>query len=90
MDCAMAFDSAIINTWFEKKIDQFASYKSEDRKTQIDFLMYRRSQLREIRNCKVINRESVAAQHRLVVLDWEMKGVKKHSPTQVPRKIGGD
>ena len=60
------------------KIDQFATYKNGDRKTQIDFLMCRKSQLREIKNCKVINGESVAVQHKLVVLDWEMKGVKNN------------
>lgn len=80
------FDSEIVNKWFEK-VNQLATYKSGERESQIDFLMCKSFQLKDIRNAKVINGKSVAAQHRLVVLDWVMKSVKKCSLTQVSWKI---
>ena len=55
LDFSVSFDLAIVNTWFEKKESQCMTYKSGERESQIDFLMCRRSQLKEINNCKVIN-----------------------------------
>ena len=63
------------------------TYKSGGRESQIDFLMCRRQQLYEVKNCKVINGESVAAQHRELVLDWEIKCSKRRVPEQVTPKI---
>ena len=61
-------------------------YKSGERESQIDFLMCRRQQhlLNEVKNCKVINGESVAA-HRVLVVDWEIKCSKRRIPEQVTR-----
>lgn len=50
----MAFDLAIGNTWFEK-VNQMASYKSGEGESQIDLLMWRKSQMKEMENGKVIN-----------------------------------
>ena len=63
------------------------TYKSGGRQSQIDFLMCRRQQLNEVKNCKVISGESVAAQHRVLVLDWEIKCSKRRIPEQVTPKI---
>ena len=41
VDTAMAFDLAIVNTFFEKKVNQFVTYISGERESQIDFLMCR-------------------------------------------------
>ena len=64
---AMAFDLSLVNTFFEKRPNHIVAYKSGGRESQIDFLMCRRQQLNEVNNCKVINWESVAAQHRVLV-----------------------
>ena len=69
----MVFDSSIVNAFFEKRPNHLVAYKSGGRESQIDFLMCRRQQLNEVKNCKVINGKSVAAQHRMLVLDWEIK-----------------
>ena len=63
------------------------TYKSGGRESQIDFLMCRRQQLNEVKNGKVINGESVAAQHRELVRDWEIKCSKRRVPEQVTPKI---
>ena len=72
VDTAMAFDLAILNTFFEKKVDQFVTYNNGGRESQIYFLMCRKCHLHEVINCKVINWEAVAAQHRVLVMDWEI------------------
>ena len=77
VETAMAFDLAIVNTLFEKKVNQYVTYNSGGRESQIDFLMCRRCHLKEMINCKVINGEAVAAQHRLLVMDWEIQRGKK-------------
>ena len=46
--------------------------------TVIDYIMVRRENLRELKNCnKVIPGESVASQHRMLVM--EMKAVRKRT-----------
>ena len=59
----------------------------EEEESRINFLMCRRQQLNEVNNCKVINVESVAAQHRVLVLDWEIKCSKRRIPEQVTPEI---
>ena len=86
-DFAMAFGLSIVNTFFEKRPNHLVTYKSGGRESQIDFLMCRRQQLNEVKNCKVINGESVAAQHRVLVLDWDIKCSKRRVPEQVTPKI---
>ena len=87
VDTAMAFDLAIVNTFFEKKVNQFVTYNSGGRESQIDFLMCRRCHLKEVINCKVINGEEVAAQHRVLVIDWEIQRGKKRKPEQATPRI---
>ena len=86
-DFAMAFYLSIVNTFFEKRPNHLVTYKSGGRESQIDFLMCRRQQINEVKNCKVINGESVAAQLRVLVLDWEIKCSKRTVPEQVTPKI---
>ena len=45
-------------------------------KAQIEFMVFRRSNLVEIKNCKVIPRDHVAQQHRLVVMDLNVRNPK--------------
>ena len=69
LDFAVSCDLAIANTFFRKREEHYITYKSGGNKAQIDFMMYRRSNLVEIKNCKVIPGDHVAPQHRLVVMD---------------------
>ena len=87
VDTAIAFDLAIVNTFFEKKVNQFVTYNSGGMESQIDLLMCRRCHLKEVINCKVINGEAVAAQHRVVVMDWEIQLGNKRKPEQATPRI---
>jgi len=69
VDLAQSFDLVIGNTIFRKKNEHLIMYCSGDRASQIDFLLYRRKDIKEIRNCKVIPGDHVTAQHRLLVID---------------------
>ena len=72
---AQAFDLAIVNTFYSKLREHLLTYKSGGKATVIDYIMVRRENLRELKNCKVIPGESVATQHRMLVM--EMKAVRK-------------
>ena len=85
VDTAMIFDLAIVNTFFEKKVNTFVTYNSIRRESQIDFLMCR-CHLKEVIHCKVINGEAVARQHRVLVMDWTIqRGKKRKSEQATPR-----
>ena len=43
--------------------------------------------LKEVINCKIINGEAVAAQHTVVVMDWEIQRGKKRKPEQATPRI---
>ena len=85
LDCVSANDMAIANTFFQKNSHQYVTYKSGGRESQIDFLVCRRNHLSEVKNCKVIKGESVSAQHRIVVLDCEMKTAGKGKKICIPK-----
>ena len=73
LDFAVSFDLAIANTFFCMREEHYISYKSGGNNAQIDFMMYRRSNLVEIKNCKVIPGDHVAPQHRLGVMDLNVR-----------------
>ena len=72
VDLAVSSDMALANTFFTKKQEHQITYKSGGRSSQIDYMLYRRKDLREVKDCKVIPGDHVCAQHRLVVMDLEM------------------
>jgi len=88
IDLALSFDMVIGNTLFRKRNEHLITYKSGDRASQIDFLLYRRRNIREIKNCKVIPGDHVTAQHRLVVIDLTIAvSQKQKRKTTTQRRI---
>ncbi|KAK4322532.1 hypothetical protein Pmani_006713 [Petrolisthes manimaculis] len=77
VDFAVAFDKAILNTFFTKS--SYRTYRNGPRESQIDFLLYRRDNIREVEDCKVLQGESVGAQHSPgeVWRSMRSKGVKE-------------
>ena len=71
------YDMAVVNTFFEKKREHLVTYKSSGRSTQVDYILYRRSELTEVKNCKVIPGDHVAPQHRLLCVDLKLKRPRK-------------
>ncbi|KAK3565302.1 hypothetical protein QTP86_005478 [Hemibagrus guttatus] len=67
VDFAKRMDMGVVNTYFQKREEHRVTYKSEGRRTQVDYILCRRGNLKEISDCKVVVGESVARQHRMVV-----------------------
>ncbi|XP_068205284.1 craniofacial development protein 2-like [Palaemon carinicauda] len=86
IDFAVAFGLEMINT-FKKKINRLITYSTGRRESQIDLLLCKRGHLKEVRNCKVINGESVAVQHRLVVIDCRVRNYRRSKKTIIDPKI---
>ncbi|KAM2890269.1 hypothetical protein COP2_008711 [Malus domestica] len=81
LDFAMAYDFFLANTFFKKREEHVITYKSGSSKTQIDFLLMRKGDRITCKDCKVIPGESVANQHRLLVMDVHIKRVRQKNKT---------
>ncbi|XP_070029618.1 uncharacterized protein [Nicotiana sylvestris] len=69
LDFAKAFDLMIANSCFPKREEHLVTYQSSMAKTQIDYLLLRKYDRRLCEDCKVIPGETLATQHRLLVMD---------------------
>ncbi|XP_009792076.2 uncharacterized protein [Nicotiana sylvestris] len=72
LDCAKAFDLVIVNLCFPKSEEHLVTFRSSLAKTQIDYLLLRKSDRSLCMNCKVIPSENLTTQHRLLVMDLEI------------------
>ncbi|KAK3509650.1 hypothetical protein QTP70_008354 [Hemibagrus guttatus] len=77
VDFAKRMDMAVVNTYFQKGEEHRVTYKSGGRHTQVDYILCRRGNLKEISDCKVVVGESVARQHRMVVCRMTLMVCKK-------------
>ncbi|KAK3546717.1 hypothetical protein QTP70_033372, partial [Hemibagrus guttatus] len=77
VDFAKRMDMAVVNTYFQKREEHRVTYKSGGRRTQVDYILCRRGNLKEISVCKVVVGETVARQHRMVVCRMTLMVCKK-------------
>ncbi|KAK3523473.1 hypothetical protein QTP86_033590 [Hemibagrus guttatus] len=77
VDFAKRMDMAVVNTYFQKREEHRVNYKSGGKNTQVDYILCRRGNLKEISDCKVVVGESVARQHRMVVCRMTLVVCKK-------------
>ncbi|KAK3510464.1 hypothetical protein QTP70_008662 [Hemibagrus guttatus] len=77
VDFAKRMDMAVVNTYFQKREEHRVTYKTGCRRTQVDYILCRRGNLKEISDCKVVVGESVARQHRMVVCRMTLMVCKK-------------
>ena len=73
LDFSPAFDLTIGNTCFRKREEHLITYKSGVSCSQIDFFLIRKSDRKICLDCKVIPRESLTIQHRVMVIDVRVK-----------------
>ncbi|KAK3543979.1 hypothetical protein QTP70_032740, partial [Hemibagrus guttatus] len=87
VDFAKRMDMGVVNTYFQKREEHRVTYKSGGRSTQVDYILCRRGNLKEISDCKVVVGESVARQHRMVVCRMTlMVCKKKRSEIEIEKK----
>ncbi|XP_016515439.1 uncharacterized protein LOC107832146 [Nicotiana tabacum] len=77
LEFAKAFDLVLANMGFQKREDHLVTFRSRVAKAQIDYLLLRRGDKGLCTDCKVIPSECLSMQHRLLVMDLEVKGVGK-------------
>ena len=68
---------AIVNNYFKKKDEHRVTYKSGGKSNQVDYVMCRKRNLKEMCNCKVTLNECVTKQHRMVVCKMALMVKKK-------------
>jgi hypothetical protein len=67
---ALSYDMIVTNTLFKKRESHLVTFSSGQHYSQIDFILSRRENRGMCPDCKVIPRESVIHQHKLVVADF--------------------
>ena len=85
VDFGKKMDLAIVNTYLKKKNEHRVTYKSGGKSTQVDYVMCRRRNLKEMCDCKVIVNEYVAKQHRMVVCKMALMVKKKKTEKVKPK-----
>ena len=86
VDFGKRMDLAIVNIYSKKKDEHRVTYKSGGKSTQVEYVMCRRRNLKEMCDFKVILNEFVAKQHRMVVCKIALM-VKKKKADKVKPKI---
>jgi len=76
IDFAEMHELARVNTDFKKRATHLITYGSGPRTTQVDILVVRRSDLRQVANAKVIPSDNVAPQPRLLVMELNWTPVR--------------
>jgi hypothetical protein len=73
LNFALAYDLLIANTLFRKRESHLVTFRSGQHSSQIDFILARREDRRACFDCKVLPRECVVPQHKLVVADFRFR-----------------
>ncbi|KAI5615915.1 hypothetical protein C0J50_8646 [Silurus asotus] len=87
VDFAKSMEMAVVNTYLKNKEDHRVMYKSGGRCTQLDYVLCRRCNLKEIGDCKVLAGDSVARQHWMVVCRMVLEVKKKRRRVRTVRRI---
>ncbi|XP_075095153.1 uncharacterized protein LOC142173458 [Nicotiana tabacum] len=77
LEFAKVFDLVLTNTGFKKREEHLVTFQSRVAKTQIDYLLLRRGDNGLCTDRKVIPSECLSTQHRIFVMDLEVKGARK-------------
>ena len=70
LDMAQRNDLMVCNTRYKKKDDHLITYSSGGRKSQLDFVLVKQSDAKNLKNCIVMPGNDIVSQHRTVVIEW--------------------
>ncbi|XP_055800386.1 uncharacterized protein LOC129869801 [Solanum dulcamara] len=73
LEFAKAFELVIANSCFLKKDNQLVTFSSMVSRTQIDYVLLQKGDNGLCKDCKVIPSENIVIQHKLLVMDLEIK-----------------
>ena len=77
VDFTKKMDLAIVNAYFKKKDEHRVTYKNQRKSTQVNYVMCRRKNQKEMCDCKIIVNECVAKKHHMVVCKMALMVKKK-------------
>jgi hypothetical protein len=83
LNFALAYNLLIANTHFKKTESHLVMFRNGQHSSQIDFILDRREDRHDCLDCKVIPRECVVPQHKLVVQTFIFGYIS--TKTNVPR-----
>ena len=67
--------------------EHLITYKSGHRSPPIDYILTKRPNLNSVKDCKVIHGGSIAAQHRILVMEYRIRQNKRRKPRTRERQI---
>jgi hypothetical protein len=86
LNFALAYDLIVKNTLFRKRVSHQVTFSNDQHCSQIDFILVRREDRHACLDCKVIPRECVVPQHKLVVADFRFRvRLQRSKRIQAPR-----
>ena len=85
LEFAVANDFAIGNTFFVKRDSHLITYQSGNAKTQIDFILLRKRNLKMAKDIMVIPSEECVPQHKLLICELRLKTLKPHPKPFSPK-----
>ena len=68
-----AYNLGIVTTFFQKQEEHLITYNSGNRRTTIDYILVKRTDMKAAEDCKIIPGEGIAMQHRSLVMDYKLK-----------------
>jgi hypothetical protein len=86
LNFVLAYDLIVLNTFFRKRVSHLIIFNSGQHYSQINFILVRREDRHAFLDCKVILRECVVPQYKLVVADFRFRvRLQRSKRVQVPR-----
>jgi hypothetical protein len=73
LNFALAYDLFVANTLFRKRVSHLVTFSSGQHCNKIDFILVKREDRHPCLDCKVIPRECVVSQHKLVIADFRFR-----------------
>ena len=84
LDMAQRKELVVCSTRYRKRDEHLITYSSGGKTSQLDYILVKQSEVKNLKDCKVIPGSEIVSQHRLVVLDmWNNKEHKRKV-----RKVG--
>ena len=76
---------AVTNTYFKRRLSRKITYTSGHKNSQVDYILCRRREMRNVQDCYVLPGEAVAKQHKVVVCRMVIKTNGKQTPVKVKK-----
>ena len=87
LEFTQAYDLALGNGFFKKREEHYVTYISGTNRTVIDYILVRRQDLRDLKDCNIIPGESIASQQRLLVATMEFRAHHNNQQQAIVKKI---